>query len=272
MRAIPARVARKRSEWETLLNFPCDPQLFDTHLCPGPEEFPPEPQRVELTSTQLLEKLGDNVTLVRMVGRLIFVPFFDISLSLPQVTQVSLERLRKYNFAGGLRVIDDTSLGETPIADPLFSDDDMSDARWRKSWRKFAIADVENSVDLFQNGLYPLGSCSNVSAAGAGAPANTLSNGSGTVNIPAISTDCCSETCFLDQTLADAPVVTIKSKNMPNVHINLSGRTKIRLREDQKLVFDFNYSNAADPNGPSSLTPPVGFAMWGWVKGLFQVG
>lgn len=261
----PSKIARKRTDWVTLLNIPCEPIVHPLHGCPDAEGSPPEPERINLTDSVILENHDDNTTLVRLVGQLVFVPFFDLVFSSPPTpAEVALELTRRYRFAAGLRVVEDTSLGSTPIADPLFSDDDMSDARWLKSWNLFKIASFDHH---FQSLLadWPVGSCSNVSAAAAGAPANTLSNGSGTVNIPAISTDCCSETCVLG-TNDDIHSETVTAKTMPNVTISLNLKKRIRLREDQKLVFDFNYSNGG------LATPQVGFARWGWLKGLFQYG
>lgn len=91
-----------------------------------------------------------------------------------------------------------------------------------------------------------LGPCPNVTGSGGdsaavGAPTNTLSNGSGTVNIPATNEIDISTTCIFPSANGFGGV-TSSFERPPMMRINLNMRRRFRMQESEGLSLWFNYT------------------------------
>lgn len=133
---------------------------------------------------------------------------------------------------------------------------EWSDAQFLKKWERVK-ARPGRSFMAQANGDAPQGCCGDVSSPGAGAPANTLSNGSGTVNIPAIETDCVP---------CNGNPNTFRSfgQLFPDpacIRLNLRTRRRLTFRENEGLTLwlDWTSFTPVEYGGAPDWRPNVGF-------------
>jgi len=207
---------------------------------------------------------ADEVTVVRMVGYVTLEPYYvadeDLQATLaaldagPASVVVNNTILNTpYFLRAGLRkdawLFDADQVDYTPPRRDPLETEEWTDGRFIRTWQKEKYASQKAALmGAFTTPNAIAGFCSNVSAAAAGAPANTLSNGSGTVNIPAISTDC--------QFVSEENSAGIITDGMAGVwgqpegvvKINLNSRRRLRFRESEGLVLWLNWTswNKAD--------------------------
>lgn len=251
----------------------CSPTLLDFHAC-ATEELPnPIAERIVLVANDLVElQFSDSCVVTSLSGWIKFTPFYELT-EFDGVGQINERVQTGYEFMGGVHRIeefigDPQLLQDDPIADPLLNSNDYTDIKWYKLWHK--SRDAADTL-TFEGSSHlpgtPFGVCSDTSAAAAGAPANTLSNGSGTVNIPAISTDC--DIINFPGSSGDTPVQTgfnVSFRMAAPFFLHFNMRKRIPLTGKQALVFDFNWL----PGG-SGLGPATGFAIFGAVKATVQI-
>lgn len=271
-----------RKRYDTVIAFNqnrCDPLVLPFHSCPNEVEAS-QPQRIVLVDNSVVEfQTSDSAVLTSLKGFIKFNPFYQL-IQTDAINGFNERALSGYQFAGGVRRVNEfidlnaSQPGgfDDPIADPLQSTggDDFTDIRWYRYWNK--QADSADSLTIHLDGFIPgtpLGVCSDTSAAAAGAPANTLSNGSGTINIPAISTTCSQ---FLRPgSIADPPVndrAGASLKMAPPFTLFFNIRRRIPLKRKNMIVLDFNYLPAGS-NLPGA--PAVAFALFGQVKATLQI-
>lgn len=252
----------------------CGPLATVANDCPGEEEDPPPGQRIVLLDNSAAElQFNDSVTVVGMYGLLKFVPTYDLSAGTNDITEWALRSIAGYHFMGGVRRIEQNVGGfgnatvDSPIANPVFFQDDWSDIHWVKRFERMRT-NIEHTdfATASEMGGKIAGVCADTTAAGAGAPANTLSSGSGTINIPAINTSC-------SVLAADPPNAgdAINTSELWNVTkdgnrgftLNFRSKKRVKITGKQALVFDFSYApvNIAFP----VTSPPVGFIIFGKV-------
>lgn len=135
----------------------------------------------------------------------------------------------------------------TIVRNPLETQE-WSDAQFIRTWER-----VKGRKDIVRHVSYlgssQLGCCGNTSAAGAGAPANTLSNGSGTVNIPAISTDC--EPCFPEVEQAGFRDFGADIRQYGCIRLSLNSKRRLVLRENEGLTMWLNWTSFTPGDAPS---------------------
>lgn len=222
----------------------------------------------------------DTLTVVKMVGRIEICPVFCDSAnkttacdSAPdncQIYQAFQDNFRTYHMRAGL----DKSKWEwdpltstyvTPSRYPLVTEE-WSDAQFLRQWER-SKGHAGMSSGIILTGDAQQGCCGDVTAAGAGAPANTLSNGSGTVNIPAISTDCNPCNGEAGQHLGSTTV----AHDMQCFNLSLNSRRRLTFRENEGLTFWFDYTSFDKANGLPDWRPNVAFMWRLWAKALLEV-
>lgn len=225
----------------------------------------------------------DTLTIVRMKGRIDFCPVLTQSTSTralctssPDLCPVGITNdysNANYIFRAALSK-DKWTWNEQagtyapPERNPLATDE-WTDGQFLKQWEKrYKHGFLGQHLDLGGNGS--TGCYGNVAAAGAGAPANTLSSGSGTINIPAIST-----------TAADCPAnpgaflsSTPGARHPGCFTLWFNMRRRLVFKENEGMAFWFNWT-AHEPIGPAgsgiAATPPVTFKMQKSIKALLEV-
>lgn len=259
---LPRNVARQRKHWVTLYN---DGGLCQFN-CLGIIDCNDDPFNIELISqTALQQFFGDNVTLEALRGEIWFRPF----LSHEQICdaagwrnwRISAERLMYHLRLGMMKErvsAADIAAGNTEgsIWDPL-SGFDWSEARWVKEWRHTWPSVGREQWDSTKPYGSFAGVCNEVHSDAVGAPQNTLSSGSGTINIPATDTICCTETCVTDFETGCFPNdVGAVGHQLRWWKMPLGMRRKIRLRESDNLSIWGNMAyidpDWVGPNGTCS--------------------
>lgn len=272
-RALAAK-APKRYDHATAFNTTlCD--LFPEFLvssCGGVEEDPvSNPGRIVLLSDATKEQFyEDSVTVVGVEAHLEFEPNFTFDTQ-DLLQQFGIRSQWQWQFFGGLRKtqehfqgsIDPTLPGvDEPIPAPLTHPNDRTDLFWYR--KKYQLSRQVDSAKLqlhtISDGMFQ-GIGSSVTAAGAGAPENTLSNGSGTINIPPITSNPCI-VCLADDLFVSGQTSEIPAA-VPRVKHNFRTRRRISLKGKEALVYDFE---VLVPNAFSSSGPREGNVdVFGWV-------
>lgn len=198
---------------------------------------------------------ADEVTIVRIVGYVALEPYFvadeDLLATIasldpgPASNVVNNAILNTpYFLRAGLKkdgwIFDPSTEDYTPPRRNPLVTEEWVDGRFARTWQREKFAAQKAALGAhteIQSGFL----CSNVSAAAAGAPANTLSNGSGTINIPAISTAC----QFTDNTNGAIFTMGSSVQGQPEgiVKLNLNSRRRFRLRESEGLVLWLNWTS-----------------------------
>jgi len=225
----------------------------------------------------------DTLTIVKLAGHIELCPAFCASEArfaacASQPTQCSQfeafeSNLRTMHLRAGLSkdkwewdpVVRDYS---TPTRYPL-DPEEWSDAQFLRQWERInAHSTSSRGVHILPPNA-PLGCCSDVSAAAAGAPANTLSSGSGTVNIPAISTDC--EPCLPGEFGTDRGS-TSTYREFPCIRLPLSSRRRLTFKENEGLTMWIDWTSFTPGFGATlpNWRPNVGFYMRTFVKALVE--
>jgi len=257
LKRLSPAVARKRREWGWL--------YVDTHeingidpppvrncgirciewgqICNGWNEV-----RIPLvTKEMLLEFFQDNVTIAKMKGRIIWRPKWDTSLgpcigSSGEGLGAINERLKSYhwpiNLSAWLVKGNSSNQGSVTEWDPLDADDWTDHTGLLREWNHTWFPQEELEVQ-WNSPFTIVGVCSNTSAPAADAPENTLSNGSGTINIPAITTTC---TPFLAGEACGINTVTFKGRPPPWWTMSLNRSRPIDLKEDDDLAIYVNWN------------------------------
>lgn len=223
----------------------------------------------------------DTLTVVRIVGRMELCPLFCDSAEKTtncnsgpdncQVWQTFQDNFRNYHLRAGL----DKSKWEldplnttyvTPSRYPMITEE-WTDAQFLRQWERYK-GHPEMFSGVHITGDATQGCCGNTSAAAAGAPANTLSNGSGTVNIPEITTDC--EPC--NGEAGQHAQSTTWGKDMGCITLSLNSRRRLVFKENEGLTFWFDYTSFTPQQAPNDAwRPNVAFAWRLWAKALLEV-
>lgn len=251
-----------------------------------PNSFPLvliSPADVPDSGEQGLWDVRDNLTVVKLEGWVELCPAFcsgadetaacDSDPQTCPVARLFATNFDNYHFRAGLSK-DRWELD--PLVDPPgystiqrwpLETHDWSDAQFIRTWeRTKSRKRIIDAVEL--NGNAPLGCCSNVSAAGAGAPANTLSNGSGTVNIPAISTDC--EPCGTDA-VDTFRVRTNTTEQYGCFRLSLNSRRRLTFKENEGLTLWLDWTSYTPGISPGiGWRRNVGFQVRTVVKALVE--
>jgi len=232
----------------------CGPNALGVRNCVIDDEgfIAPEPFRIPLIDNVNVE-LGysDSAMVIRGEGRIIFQPTVSFAPTGNPSIDFRIPQNAFYTFCAGMRVVQQdvgtsTTLSgfDDIIADPLLNLDDYTDVRWKRLWWRedFASRRVTATLETMLP-TAAIGPCNSVSAPSAGAPQNTLSNGSGTVNIPAITTDCCDSVCVSG---AERPhSITVTAPPLRTFSLSMSMRKRFKLSGKQALVIDGNYTGGA---------------------------
>jgi len=232
---------------------------------------------------------SDNITLVRMVGFVELCPIFGDSADFTAAVASDPNKIGLYtNFQRALRTYHlraglskdkwiynpppaGTNVGTYGVV-PRYPLDtvEWSDAQFLRQWERTKMR-PSNVQSAMQNGDAPLGCCSDVSAAGAGAPANTLSNGSGTINIPAISTDC--TPCGTDAS-GTFRQSGLGVSDYGCFRLSLNSRRRLTFKENEGLTMWLDWTSVisieAILSGLQGWRPNVGFGLRVQAKGLFE--
>lgn len=257
----------------------CNPLVLSPMGC-AREGFTPTPSRLILIDNSVLElQFSDSATVTRLSGKLHFIPFYGGIEGAPPAedADVRFQELLAagYHFMGGIRRVEQGVGGESspttdaPIAQPLEFDNDFVDIPWLKFHERTHVnlADMGHVLKRVIPGT-PFGICADTVAAGAGAPGNTLSNGSGTISIPAISTTCVVQN--FPGTVDDPPVMVsdelVINRTFKPFTLNFAMRRKVSLTNKQALVYDFQFH----PPVFGTPGPDVGFAVYGKLKAVLR--
>lgn len=213
----------------------------------------PAYQDVSAADTTMLPYEPDTLTVVAMRGYVELCPAFCHPVNVftscdndpthcPQFQQFS-RQFRNYHLRAGLSKdrweLDPLSNQYSTINRYPLNPVEWSDGRFMRTWEKVKAAVQLTHQIHNMSASTPLGCCGNVSAAGAGAPANTLSNGSGTVNIPAISTDC--EPCLPGEE-TDGGLYTALT-DFPCIRLSLNSRRRLTFKENEGLTLWFDWTS-----------------------------
>lgn len=196
---------------------------------------------------------ADEVTVVKMVGYVTLEPYYvadeDLLNTLaaldpgPASAVVNNTILNTpYFLRAGLRkdawLFDPDQVDYTPPRRDPLETEEWTDGRFLRTWQKEKYAAQKAALtSAFSTPATFL--CSNTSAAAAGAPGNTLSNGSGTISIPAITTTC----QFIANTTATDAIAGVQGWPEGVVKINLNSRRRLRFRESEGLVLWLNWTS-----------------------------
>jgi len=257
----------------------CEPLTFAPQGCPreGADNFG---HRIILLDNSVLElQYSDSATVVAQKGRLYFTPFYagpegeapspDADVRFQEVLAAS------YHFMGGIRRIEqlvgnDLSGGSPPIANPLMRGDDYTDVPWIKFFERRRV-NLEHMSQCIKRRIpgTPFGVCADTVAAAAGAPENTLTDGSGTVTIPAISTTC--TIMNFPGTVDDTPLIVEDelciTEQFKGFTLNFASRKRTKLTGKHALVFDFDWL----PVALGVIPPDVGFAVHGLIQSTIRI-
>lgn len=233
------------------------------------------------------EELGvygihDTLTVVKLVGRIELCPAFCDSAnkvalcnSDPGACAAYLEfqnQFRNYHMRAALdkskwHFDPLTGQYEVPARFPMQTQE-WTDAQFLRQWERYrGRSDRWTTADF--NGNAPLGCCGDVTSPGVGAPTNTLSNGSGTVTIPAIETDC--QPCGSGEDLFRQYGGV--SRWMPCVTLSLNSRRRLTFKENEGLTFWIDYTSFDDSMllPQPEWRPNVSWAYRLWLKALLEV-
>lgn len=245
---------------------------FPTSVC-GQGEDPPEvnPGRIVLLSDSTKEQFfEDSCSVVGIECHLEFRPRFTFASS-DLLDQFGQRNAWNFEFFGGIRKIREHYQGEPVdptlpglsdlIPSPILFPNDRTDLFWiRRKWKRSVESDrfTQQLGFLIEGAI--IGVCSPTTAPAAGAPANTLSNGSGTINIPAISTDCCQEVCRVETPFGEIHTNNIRfPTNLAFVKHDFRSRRRISLKGKEALVYDFE---VVVPFAFADDTPVVDVSGW----------
>lgn len=230
----------------------------------------------------------DTVTIVKMVGKVEFCPVFcdsadkvALCMSDPGACAAYLEfqnRLRNYHFRAAMDktrfTFDPVNLTyNTPLRYPMETQE-WTDAQFLRQWERHRGSPDVSTFAAF-NGSAPLGCCGDVtgSGGGGGSSTNILTDGSGTIDTQIdpidISTDC--QPCGGDQE------DTFRSygytnRNMPCFTLSLNSRRRLTFKENEGLVFWWDYTSFTPDIAPApTWRPNVSFSTRIWLKALLEV-
>jgi len=271
----------------------------DTHASPAALHLivPREAAAANATDAPDTAYEADEVTVVRTVGSIVMEPYFvadaDLIATLatldagPASAVVNNAILNTpYFVRAGLKKdgwLFDAATAEytPPVRDPLETEE-WVDGRFIRTWQRARYASQKAALAAaFVTPNAVAGFCSNVSAAAAGAPANTLSSGSGTINIPAISTDC----QFVAEENSAGIITSAFAGTIGRpegvIRFNLNSRRRLRFRESEGLTFFVNWTSINKAVGlldPAENCAPavaagrmaVGFDVYAYVKMLVE--
>lgn len=302
------RKKEKQFHWVTLVDNLCSPQTLDCKGCCEDPELPEleqirgctfdevgavessqpnsfplvlvSPADVPGSGEEALQGI-DVFTIVKMQGWVEFCPAFCQAaqetaqcLSDPAHCEVFHQFARQfdtYHLRAGLSKdrweLDPLTRQYGTIQRFPLDPADWSDAQFMRQFERFkSRRRILEGIQL--NGSAPLGCCGNVSAAAAGAPANTLSNGSGTVNIPAISTDC--EPCQGGEDNFRLQSQAIEQYGC--FRISLNSRRRLVLRENEGLTLWVDYTSFTPDLAPThDWRRNVGMQLRTSVRALVEV-
>lgn len=219
---------------------------------------------------------SDNITLVKLVGHVELCPFFGSSADFVATVAGDPDKTLFYstlqnslqNYHVRAALSKDKWIFNPPPAGqnvgsygvvpryPLDTNE-WTDAQFLRQWER-TRARATTTLQAMQNGDAPLGCCSDVSAPAAGAPANTLSNGSGTVNIPAISTEC--TPCGTDAA-GTFRFGGSSATALPCFRLSLNSRRRLTFKENEGLTLwlDWTSFTPVEYGGAPDWRPNVGF-------------
>jgi len=301
----------KRYQWVTLYDYLCAVQETDYRACSAEEneDFPastinidtgavlstfPRAWRFELVPP--VEPSASNVpsdvyakdtcTIVAMKGDITLCPVRNVSptaraaiASQPNQGPLLIgQDLQRMAFVMRAALSKDRYVYDSatnaylpPERDPLRTEE-WADAQFMKQWERRFMS-RQAAQGWVTTGEATLGCYGNVSAAAAGAPANTLSSGSGTVNIPAISTtaaDCSSD----PNQWGHSSYGPISEPGC--IRIPLTMRRRLTFKENEGLNLWFNWTGhfnplygLAEPNAEDVV--PVTFRARATLKALMEV-
>lgn len=323
-RALVNTKARKHYNWVEVLDTTCNVIQLFPNICVENEELsqsfptpvdcttgvvaldPAAPLRISLLEPNL-ESLGgagnaaayltDDVTIVRMIGGIRFMPYWVLteeSLAVINSFPVATREAIKFQFlaerhymmrAGMVKQaaqydpLNDDYI--VPVRDPWQSPE-WVDGRFMRMWtfEKMAGELGQNAVDIRSVGS-PVGVCSDVTGTGGGGGSSAAVNGltwaatEGAINTSVTDIDVSTECTLITATEAfSTKLVTLLPTR--SFYLNLASRKRIRCRENEALSVwlnwaTANYSDLAAPNcAPITHGLGVGFLARAHVKMLVE--
>lgn len=255
-----------------------------------PANFVLVPPNVESDTTQHNAYDVDDISVVKMEGGIWLVPFFlanadfrTVMNANPDIAQGMLNAAlisRNYFARAGLSKDKwewDQASGvyNPPARDPWLTQE-YTDARFLRIWTKEKMAGTGGAANFntqLKTWVTGCSSCSDVSAAGAGPPANTLSSGSGTVNIPAISTDCSTDPCLVGDNNSSFSMSGGYVSPESAWYIGLRSRRRLSFKENEGLSLWLNWAAPSGIDNECLVLPQafgVGFIVRAHVRALIE--